>query len=695
MDRSPYAHHIEHRVAQLLAPLAVGGLPHDPKTVEQALSIARWMAQFDLEDDAIQGSLIYKLYSKKDCETLPWPAALEPAKRFALALMALGHLEFKPLVRWSGAQAETIRRMLLAVVSDPRLVVARVAEQWCLLHEAKQWEEPAKLALAQQTREVFAPLAARLGLHTIKWELEDWAFRYLEPEEYHRIAKGLNERRVDREHYLEQFMATLSRKLTAAGIAHEISGRAKHIFSIWRKMVKKNYPLERIFDIRAVRLVVDDVPACYAALSVVHEHFEFLSAEFDDYIATPKANGYRSIHTAVLGSAEKIIEIQIRTPQMHEQAELGFAAHWRYKENRQANRMDEKVALLRELLSPSHNPDDALERVSSTLFKDHIYVLSPQGDVIELPHGATALDFAYHVHTQLGHRARGALIDGHMMALSTPLENGQRVEIISQKQAQPSRDWLLDSSAFITTKSAKAKVRSWFKTHDYAQHLKDGKASLHEALNRKSTLTAEDVALALKFKSVDDLAAALGSGVLSKDKLAAAILRLQSPVKADASDEIDHLPKPTSAPTTAGGLTVMGVNDLLCHLARCCKPIKPEPIQGYLTVSRGVSLHRVTCKNLAQLSRKFPERLIPVHWGQSNERYGVEISVVAVDRTGLIRDLSAVLSEHHVSIERMNTRTSKHLADVNCTLAVNDVSALAIVLERLRLVDGVVSVRRL
>lgn len=695
MDRLPHAQHAEiaRRVNALVEPILAAKPGCEEGKVRQATEMAQWLAQFDLEADAIQGSVLYKLTSKKECESEEWPVAFLEAKRFALALFALGQLEVKPnLERWSGSQAETVRRMLLAVVSDPRLVVARVAEQWCLLNEARHWDGASQRALAQQTREVFAPLASRLGLQHIKWELEDWAFRYLEPEEYHRIAKGLNERRVDRERYLNAFTSQLGQQLTTAGIAHRIDARAKHIFSIWRKMIKKNYPLERIFDVRAVRVLVDDIPSCYEALSVVHEHYEFLSAEFDDYIATPKPNGYRSIHTAVLGREDKIIEIQIRTPDMHEQAEMGFAAHWRYKESLKASSMDEKLARLRALLAPNQSAEDALERVSSTLFRDRVYVFSPHGDVVELPHGATALDFAYHVHTQLGHRARGALIDGHMSALSRVLQNGQRVEIITQKNGEPSRDWLLDSNAFITTKSAKTKVRSWFKTHDHEQHVKDGKALFLELTTRKTPHSAEALATHTKFADVESFYAAIGSGALSKEKLQAALARLSEPAKADPSDA----PTLTALETTkALGLTVMGVDDLLCHLARCCKPVKPEPIVGYLTVSRGVSLHRTHCKNLAALSKKFPERLVSVHWGQSSERYAVDVNVVAVDRTGLIRDLTGVLSDHQLAIVRLNTRTVKHLAEVHLTVSVADVGVLASVLERLRLVAGVVSVRRL
>jgi GTP pyrophosphokinase len=676
-----------------------------------ALSMARWMAELDLDEDAIVGCLLYRLVERKalEAEEFSQPEWLK-AKRFALNLFKLGQLEIKSgHDRWSGSQAETLRRMLLAVVSDPRLVVARVAEQWVALNAAKTQDSATQVALAQATRDVYAPLAARLGLHALKWELEDLSFRYLEPAEYHRIAQTLNERRVDREQYLQDFLSQLQQMFTERGIHAEITGRAKHIYSIWRKMIKKNYTLTQIFDIRAVRILVDDVESCYRALSLVHERFEPIGGEFDDYIQNPKANGYQSIHSAVIGPKHHTIEIQIRSKDMHARAELGVAAHWRYKENlNPSSALDDKVALLRQLISPTQpltaQPDpDALERAKATLFKDRIYVLSPKGDVVELPKGATGLDFAYQVHTQLGHRTKGIRIDGKMSNLTTRLDNGQTVEIITQKTPQPSRDWLNESAGFINTKSARAKLRSWFREHDYAQHLKDGRALLELTFNRKQhAITGLELAQALKYASVDALCVALGSNDLSKEKLQAALHRVVNQTMATAETQLPITALAASegqvVKPSAKGLTVMGVDDVLCHLARCCKPVKPEAILGYSTVGRGISLHRDNCRNLKSLLSKHPERVFKVHWGnEPSEVYAAEFVVVAVDRTGLVRDVSQVLADAKCSIERMSSQThaTRQTAELKLTVSVHDASSLAIVLEKIRHLDGVLSVRRL
>lgn len=677
-------------------------------SLSAANDMATWMAELDIEDEAILGCLLYRLIDKKSLESDRFDdETLKPAKRFAEQLFKLGQLETKSTQdRWTGAQAETVRRMLLAVVSDPRLVVARVAEQWVALNAAKSQDRASQIALAQTTRDVYAPLASRLGLHALKWELEDLAFRYLEPHEYHKIAHSLNEKRLYREQYLTELLDTLTELFAAQGIKATIHARAKHIYSIWRKMVKKNYSLAQIFDIRAVRILVDDLENCYRALSLVHAKYEPIAQEFDDYIQFPKANGYRSIHTAVLGPLQKVVEIQIRTHEMHEKAELGVAAHWRYKENSQASAsLDAKVALLRQLLNPNTKTSfdqDALERASVTLFKDRIYVLSPKGDVIELPKGATGLDFAYQVHTQLGHRTRGVLIDGKMSSLNTILENGQTIEVITQKNPQPSRDWLLEAAGFLNTKSAKAKVRAWFRAHDYDTHLKDGRALLELAFNRKTLdITALDVAQALKYASVDELCVALGSSDLSKEKLQAAIQRLMIQEESSGSDSTAAAPpviNQNAQHLKGRGLSVMGVDDVLCHLARCCKPVKPEPILGYSTVGRGITLHRTQCRNLKALQAKNPERVFSVVWG--NEAAGVysaEFELTALDRSGLLRDVSVILTDAKCSIERMNTQTNstRHLAELNFTVSVMDMSVLAVVLEKIRLLDGVLSVRRL
>ena len=456
---------------------------------------------------------------------------------FARALGRLGRLDLATPLKdaagpaaLSAPQAEALRRMLLAVVADPRLVLARVAEQLWLLRAARQADGAERRRLAVQTREVYAPLANRLGLAVLKWELEDYAFRYLEPDDYRRIAGSLAEKRSDRERYIEELKALLERELRQAGIRAEVHGRPKHIYSIWRKMQKKSLAFERVFDVRAVRVLCDTVAECYAALGIVHGLWHYLPGEFDDYIATPKANGYRSIHTAVVGPAGKAVEVQIRTREMHDKAELGVAAHWRYKEGgvRDAG-LERKVEQLRALLAPETAADaDPLERVGATLFREHVYVFSPKGDVVELPEGATPLDFAYHVHTSLGHRCRGARVDGRMVPLDQRLENGVRVEIITGKEPQPSRDWLVESRGFLASKSARGKVRAWFRLVDHDEHLRAGRAIVERELARRSGTAPPaigELATEMGLAGPDELYVALGAGDLSGAQLGAALAR--------------------------------------------------------------------------------------------------------------------------------------------------------------------------
>ncbi len=689
--------------AESLGPLVVAAAP---EAFERGLGVARIVAHFDPDPVAVAGTLLQGLGA-----ATPLPADLverhAPGEvaAFAAALARFGRLDLATAARvagdasaLSGAQAEALRRMLLAVVSDPRLVLARVAEQLWLLRDARRADAAEKRRLAQQTQDVYGPLANRLGLAVLKWELEDFAFRYLEPDEYRRIAVSLAERRSDRERYIEDLKATLEAELSAAGIAAEVQGRPKHIYSIWKKMQRKGLRFEQVFDVRAVRVLVDGVAACYAALGVVHGLWSYLPGEFDDYIATPKSNGYRSIHTAVVGPAGQAVEVQIRTRDMHDRAELGVAAHWRYKEGgRRDAGLERKVEQLRALLAPGRDGDgDLLDRVGPSLFRERVYALSPRGDVVELPEGATPLDFAYQVHTSLGHRCRGARVDGRMVSLDHRLANGVTVEIITGKEPQPSRDWLVESLGFLATRSARGKVRAWFRAVDHDEHLRAGRAIVERELGRRGGAPPpiDDLAALLGCDGAEDLYVALGAGDYSGAQLAAALQRR------DRSEALTLPPVTVEAPSgpeSASGISVMGVGDLLSHYARCCGPVPPESIEGYVTLGRGVTIHRATCRNLARLRARQPDRVLPVAWGSDRDQsYPVEFGVLAFDRRGLVRDVSGVLADAKLSIERMNTATNhvERTADMTVGVRVHDLGELDAVLARIAGLPDVIRVQR-
>ncbi len=686
--------------ARLLARLAEPA----PAALERAIGIARIVAHFDPDPAAIEGSVLASLIAAGGLELEAAKAHTSPAAlAFARSLGRIGRLD-PGFTAGDGAalapaQAETLRKMLLAVIADPRLVLARVAEQLWLLRAARTAQEPERRRLAAQTRDIYAPLANRLGLAVLKWELEDFAFRYLEPEPYRRIAGSLNERRSDRERYIAEFSATLRAELLAAGIDAEIEGRPKHIYSIWRKMQRKSLAFEQVFDVRAVRVLTGSIADCYAALGVVHGGFDYLPGEFDDYVATPKPNGYRSIHTAVHGPGGKVVEVQIRTREMHERAELGVAAHWRYKEGgRRDAGFEKKVEQLRQLLAPGAlTDDDPLGEVGATLFAEHVYVFSPDGDVVELPAGSTPLDFAYHVHTSLGHRCRGARIDGRMVPLDMKLEHGVTVEIITAKDPNPSRDWLLESRGFLASRSARGKVRAWFRKVDEDEHARAGRAILERELGRRTGSLPPplgDLAAELGFASTELLSIALGAGDVSAAQLAAALQRRE---RASAPASLTVAQAPSTAPVAAQGIRVMGVGDLLSHFARCCRPVPPEPIEGYVTLGRGVTIHRAACGNLARMRAQAPERLLPVDWGTDRDQaYPVEFSVLAFDRRGLVRDVSGVLADAKLSIERMTTVTHARdkTADMTLGVRIHDLTELEAVLGRIAGLKDVIRVER-
>ncbi|MBS0388924.1 MAG: bifunctional (p)ppGpp synthetase/guanosine-3',5'-bis(diphosphate) 3'-pyrophosphohydrolase, partial [Proteobacteria bacterium] len=509
---------------------------------------------------------------------------------------------------------------------------------------------------------IYAPLANRLGVWTLKWELEDLAFRQLEPDDYHRIAAALAERRVAREQYIEQVCALLRAELAAAGVHAQVYGRPKHIYSIWRKMQRKHLAFEQLYDVRAVRIVVDSVADCYAALGLVHGHWRMLPGEFDDYIATPKDNQYRSIHTAVLGPEGRSLEIQIRTRDMHEHAELGVAAHWRYKEGgARDERYERKIEWARQMLDPAQTgagSGDFIDRIRGELFSDRLYALTPRGEVIDLPRGATPLDFAYHVHTQLGHSCRGARVNGRIAPLDQPLASGQVVEIITGRSGGPSRDWLNAESGFLASPRSRAKVRAWFHQQDLAAQA-----------------------------AAAGPAAATATGVAPP-----------APAALPAAPPLPIAPPQRRRGSRAAlAVDIEGVGDMPTTMARCCAPVPPEKIAGYVTLGRGVTVHRAGCRSLARMVARNPERLLRVDWNRSTElQLPVQIRIEAYDRRGLLRDVSDVMAQERLSIEGVNSSTdpADRVATIIMRTAVRDAAQLRQVLKKLAGVNSVLRALR-
>jgi GTP pyrophosphokinase len=629
------------------------------------------------------------------------------ATNIALALQRLGALglprDWSPAQGLDTRQTETLRKMLLAVVSDPRLVLARLAEELVVLRHARTLSDAERERRALEARAIYAPLANRLGVWQLKWELEDLAFRYLEPEEYRRVAAALNERRADRERYIEALCAELAAQLREAGIAAEVYGRPKHIYSIYRKMQRKQLAFEQLFDIRAVRVVVASVPECYAALGIVHGRWPYVPGEFDDYIATPKGNGYRSIHTAVIGPQALSLEVQIRTREMQEHAELGVAAHWTYKEGGPADSAyQRKIEWVRRLLEPQDRAGgqdadrDLIEGMRTELFADRVYVLTPKGEVIDLPRGATPLDFAYHVHTSLGHRCRGAKANGRIVPLTHELLSGEVVEIITGKQDAPSRDWLAPEQGYLVSARNRSKVRAWFRKLDVGDNRSAGRLIAERELSRVGARPEQLAALAqeLKARDVEHLHQLLGEGEVTVTQLMQAANRLVEP---PAPARLMRAPRPQPAQRRRSPVEIEGVGDLPVTLARCCAPLRPQPIVGYVTPLRGVTVHRRDCASLTRMRTRQPDRVLKVEWAGSDAGVvNIELSVSAYDRRGLLRDLTDVVAAERVSIDAVTSKTDHDsgIAYFALTVAVGDLEQLARVLRRLAGVPNVIEARR-
>ena len=609
--------------------------------------------------------------------------------------------------RESRGNAEGLRRLLLAIIRDLRVVLVLLSVQLVRLRAGANLPEAQQRALAELTADIHAPLANRLGIWQLKWELEDLAFRYLQPDTYQRIAKLLDEKRLGRERFIEESKQKLRVALAEAGIKADVAGRPKHIFSIWKKMQRKGLDFSELYDIRAIRVLVEDVSDCYAALGIVHQLWTPVPSEFDDYIAKPKGNDYRSLHTAVLGPEGRTLEVQIRTHAMHEHAELGVAAHWRYKEGGKGEAsFERKVAWMRQLLEQREGEDETtlLSGFNTALLEDRIYLLTPKGEVVDLPQGGTVLDFAYHVHTEVGHRCRGAKVNGRIVPLDFKPASGDRVEILTHKAGEPRRDWLLASNGFLASGRARDKVRAWFHRLDRVRNLQAGKDILDKELRRVAMMQADLTPVLEKFRlvSVEELQLALALGDVGASQVsrglhdhAQALLQAQS--GSTRVEPARAAPKPKSEDKSSR-FTVEGVGNLLSQLARCCQPVPGDAIVGYLTRGRGVSIHRRNCASVQRLLAGEPERELPVNWGQAaGSRYEAGIQIRAYDRKSLLKDLTNVIAQSDASILDIHSRLdeARGLAEIRVKLRVNDFGQLSQLLARLDTVPGVQDARRL
>ncbi len=687
------------RVLEWIAPQAAertlhGGEPLLPHALDTALILR----EFKLDAECLAASLLAHVAVTPE-------AVLAMRDKFGarVAELAEGVARMTMIESLSGrasrageqaAQLEGLRKMLLAMAQDVRVVLVKLADHTQTMRFVVKCDDvQLRHDMARLALDIFAPLANRLGVWQLKWELEDLALRILEPETYQRIARLLDEKRGGREGYIDEVIARLREELARSDLKAEISGRPKHIYSIYHKMRCKDVDFDALHDVRAVRVLVADVKDCYAALGIVHGLWTPLPKEFDDYIAKPKSNDYRSLHTTVTGPGGKPLEIQIRTFEMHQHAELGVAAHWRYKEgsHRDAG-YDARIAWLRQIVAWKDEVVDAGElaaQFKSELFADTIYVLTPQGRVIDLPQDATPIDFAYHVHSELGHRCRGAKVDGVMVPLNRPLRNGQQVEILAAKQGGPSRDWLNPALGFLKSAGARAKVRQWFNRQNYEVSVAQGREIVDRELRRHGMtgVNLDKLAQQFEFDKLNDFLAGVGRGEIGPRQLQTA-LRKEEPVPA-AADEQPVVRKSRAQP---GGILVAGVDKLLTVPAKCCKPAPPDPIIGFVSRGRGVTIHRRGCANVARLNT---ERLVSADWGLSPQAmFPVDIVIEANDRTGLLRDITEILSRERINVTATNTASRDAAARMLLTVEINNLDQLNRVLALIREVPGVARAAR-
>jgi GTP pyrophosphokinase len=671
------------------------------------LDITLILAELQVGPDGLIAGLLYRAVREQRlapeqvaAEFGPGVAALIDGVTRMAAIGELRSASEAPVLGQAHAQKDNIRKMLIALVDDVRVALIKLAERTCAIRAVKD-DELRRLPVAREVFDVYAPLAHRLGIGQLKWELEDLSFRYLYGDAYRKIARLLDGKRVERDEFVAQVKQRLTQVLQEAGLTFEIDGRAKHIYSIWRKMQRKGIGFSQVYDIRALRILVPEIRDCYATLGLVHGLWHNIPNEFDDYIANPKENGYRSLHTAVVGPQGKVLEVQIRTFDMHEEAELGVCAHWQYKgtdaRDKLASTYEEKIAWLRQVLDwhdETGDTADVAEQFSFQTAQDRVYVFTPQGDVVNLAQGATPLDFAYHVHTEVGHCCRGAKVNGSIVPLTYTLNTGERVEILTSKDGVPRRDWLQPGLGYLQTSRARAKVQHWFRAQAMEVNIAAGRHLLEREFKRLALTSVDYLRVARKVQqaTVEDMYAAVGAGELSS----AQVMNAAQGLVEDRGPQLKLAPP--GGGSYRGQVQVRGVGNLLTHMAGCCKPLPGDAITGFITQGRGVSIHRGDCARLLRLMEVSPQRVIEVEWGVSpGENYEVDVLIEAFDRHGLLRDITGLFANARINVLAINTQTNKkrNTAEMRLRVEVPNLGSLSKLLERINRLKNVVSARRL
>jgi GTP pyrophosphokinase len=674
------------------------GVKHENKSLPRSIDVARRVLELGNDRDAVIATLL----SDPALRDVLDIKRIETEFGNKIAQLTQGVNQLNTLKEGTQArintpeQAEKLRRLLMAIISDVRVMLIKLCYRVERLPLLKHDDYEQRRWIAQETLDIFAPLANRLGMGLLKWELEDLAFRALEPQAYKRIARLLEEKRSEREAFIEKFIAHLKDLLAQQELNASVQGRVKHIVSIWRKMQRKNLEFHELFDVRAVRILVDTVADCYAVLGVVHTTWQHIPAEFDDYIANPKDNGYQSLHTAVVADDGKIVEVQIRTVEMHENSELGVASHWRYKEGAKLDRrMESNIAQMRDLLQGSaEEVSDAISEISTELSNDRVYVFTPTGQIVDIPQGGTPLDFAYGIHSEVGHRCRGAKVNGRIVNLTTVLKTGDEVEILTTKESRPSRDWMNKNLGFIKSAGTRSKVRNWFNHQDFEQNLLDGKAIYDRILSKYSIHDAnlKDLVAHFKRKDADQFFADIGRGLITSPQI---LGYLQTEPEQDPFRKIK---KETKTPTSRDEVSIHGVGNLMTQFAQCCKPVPGDSIIGFITLNSGISIHKRSCSNILALPEEKRPRLIEVDWGHQNGSvYPVEITMTAYQRTGLMQDISTILANLKVNLLNINSNTNQaeQMVYTRLTMEIHSVDELVLIIDKLSQLPNVQDVKRI
>lgn len=680
----------------------VSGEPY----VEHVFTVAQILAQLNLDAETLCAALLHDVVE----DTAVTLADIETEFGEDIAKLVNGVTKMELLnempvskkdVGEEKHQAENLRKLLLAMVEDVRVVLIKLADRLHNMRTLSYLSSDKQLAIAEETLTIFAPLANRLGIWQMKWELEDLSLRYLQPETYKKIAGLLDERRIDRENYINKVIEFVTNELHKADIQAKVTGRPKHIYSIWKKMNRKGIDFHEVFDVRAIRVLVNTVKDCYAVLGVVHSLWQHIPREFDDYIATPKENDYQSLHTAVIGPAGRTLEIQIRTHEMHAHSELGVAAHWRYKEGGKFDaKYEAKINWLRQILEWKDEEADAggfIDRFKSEVFQDRVYVLTPKGKVVDLPAGATPLDFAYVIHTDIGHRCRGAKVNGHIVPLTYELKNGQQVEILTTRNSVPSRDWLNPHLGYIKSSRARAKVRTWFRHLDLDKNISDGRAILEKELNRVgiNKVSIENLTIKFQLQHTNEFLAMVGRGEITAIQIVNAAQSLLTAEQQDVNVLRNTVPAKYKGKT--GDVTILGVGNLLTTIAKCCKPVPNDSISGYITRGRGITIHRSDCPNVLRVNDDDKERIIEVSWSStSDSTYPVDVKITAYDRQGLLRDITVILSSEKINVLSLNTMSDikDHTAQMTLTLEIHTIEQLSRILTKINQLPNIIEVVR-